>query len=668
MSDTIARTLDELAGWRASLDRALSGFARTLDAHELLDDAGSARVAALRRRLGDDRLVLAFVAETSRGKSELINALLFADAGRRVLPATPGRTTMCPLEIAHDPALPPRLALLPIETRLHGQALADLRGRDQAWQVLPLPGDDPAALAAALSEVTRTRPVDVGTAQALGLWHPEQPDLNPPLCDDGRVEVPAWRHALINHPHPLLRRGLVVVDTPGLNAIGAEPELTVGLLPSADAVVFVLAADTGVSRSDLEIWRDCVAERGFVPFVVLNKIDALADPLLGRDEVEAQIDRQCADAARLLAVDPARVFPLSAREALAARIAGDDDARQRSRIGALEEALVAGLLPRRQAVLQAAAADIVERLRDAALRRLGDQRRQNAEQLLELRALRGRSTGKVALLLRRVDAEGADFDRCLARIAALRSVQTRLLRGALEPLDSDRLRAELDAMVASCRGRPFHLGAGKAFASSMARVRQSFARAAAAVDELAQMLDGSFQRLNAEFGFAFALPPAPDFGPGERVLSEIEAQHARLLSVSQAWRLAQPGYVAQFARALLARLRAVFEAAAGDVELWSRAATAPIDSQLRERRRAFRRRREALGRIQGAAGDLEQRIDEVESRDRSLAALERSVAGEAAEVLAPGAARQVPAEAGPGPGASGERVPRDVLAATGPDG
>jgi len=62
----------------------------------------------------------------------------------------------------------------------------------------------------------------------------------------GRVEVPQWRHALINYPHPLLKQGLVVLDTPGLNAIGAEPELTLSLLPSAHATVFILGADTAV--------------------------------------------------------------------------------------------------------------------------------------------------------------------------------------------------------------------------------------------------------------------------------------------------------------------------------------------------------------------------------------------------------------------------------------
>ena len=55
----------------------------------------------------------------------------------------------------------------------------------------------------------------------------------------GNVEIPCWRHALINYPHPLLQRGLVVIDTPGLNAVGAEPELTLGLLPAAHAIVFL---------------------------------------------------------------------------------------------------------------------------------------------------------------------------------------------------------------------------------------------------------------------------------------------------------------------------------------------------------------------------------------------------------------------------------------------
>ena len=49
----------------------------------------AAHLASLRERLAAEKLVVAFVAEFSRGKSELINAIFFADTGRRMLPATP---------------------------------------------------------------------------------------------------------------------------------------------------------------------------------------------------------------------------------------------------------------------------------------------------------------------------------------------------------------------------------------------------------------------------------------------------------------------------------------------------------------------------------------------------------------------------------------------------
>ena len=112
------------------VDGRVDALARALAEHDLLDEADAAALAALRERLASDRLVLAFVAEFSRGKSELINAIFFADAGRRVLPATPGRTTMCPVELRFDAGVPPRLALLPIETRLRGLSLAELRPRE----------------------------------------------------------------------------------------------------------------------------------------------------------------------------------------------------------------------------------------------------------------------------------------------------------------------------------------------------------------------------------------------------------------------------------------------------------------------------------------------------------------------------------------------------------
>ena len=618
MTSTLARRLDALADWRRALDRAVEQFAAFLVDHELRDPAATAQIDALRQRLASDRLVLAFVAEFSRGKSELINAIFFADAGRRVLPATPGRTTMCPVELSWDPEQPPGVSLLPIDTRLRAVSLADLRERPQMWKHIELPVLEAAQLAEALAEVKRTTEVSVDEARQLGFWNDEHPQDNPPQTPAGNVEIPAWRHALINYPHPLLKRGLVVIDTPGLNAIGAEPELTLGLLPSAHATVFILGADTGVTKSDLEIWREHLDGRALERFVVLNKIDTLADPLSSRDEVEAQVQHQCDVVAQTLAIDRARVFPLSARDALAARVAGDEAAVQASRLLALEDALSAQLMPQRSAVIGRIAVDGMEALRQHAARRLNDQRRQQTEQLLELRGLRGKSTSKVKLMLERAQADSAEFERCTVRLSALKAVHARQLKQVMQLLSSDRVRDEVTQMRKTSDASWFKLGSRKAFIALCERLREMMAQSTQKVGEIEQMLTGSFKQLNAEYGFALAVAPMPSMERYERELALIESSYTKYLGAANAWRLSEPGFLDHFMRMLVSKLRVVYENAAGDIEMWSRSTAAQMESQLRDRRKAFKRRREALERIQGAAGELERKIAEVQAQDERL--------------------------------------------------
>ncbi|MFO1217671.1 MAG: dynamin family protein [Burkholderiaceae bacterium] len=618
MTSTLARRLDALADWRRVLDRAVEEFAAFLADKELRDSHAASQVDALRQRLASDRLVLAFVAEFSRGKSELINAIFFADAGRRVLPATPGRTTMCPVELAWEPEQSAGITLLPIDTRLRTLSLAELRERADLWQRIELPPADADALAEALAEVKRTIHVSIQEARALGFWSDEHPDDNPPQTADGKVEVPAWRHVLINYPHPLLKRGLVVIDTPGLNAIGAEPELTLGLLPSAHATVFVLGADTGVTKSDLEIWREHLDGRALERFVVLNKIDTLADPLSTPDEVQAQIRSQCEQVAQTLQVDGSRIFPLSARDALSARVSGDEAALAASRLPALEEALSAQLMPQRSAVIGRIAVDGMALLQQQAVRRLNDQRRQLAEQMLELQGLRGKSGAKVKLMLGRTQADAADFEKCTVRLSALKAVHTRQLKQVMLLLSSDRVRDEVEQMRKAADSSWFKLGARKAFVALAERLRSMVAQAQVKSVEIEQMLGGTFRQLNADFGFALATTPVPGMDGYLSELTLIETSYTKYLGAANAWRLAEPGFLDQFLRMLVSKLRVVFENAAGDIEMWSKSTTAQIESQLRDRRRAFKRRKEALERIQTASGDLERRISEVQSQDERL--------------------------------------------------
>src|SRR6266702_6221631 len=354
----LAARFEAYSDWRRRLSSGISELHGWLSQQELGDAHSDLAIQRLLERLHQDKLVVAFVAEFSRGKSELINAIFFADFGQRLLPSSAGRTTMCPTELLYDPTRPPSIRLLPIETRAKDGSVAEFKNYADEWVTLPLDLSSADKMGQALSQVSQVKRVPIVLARKYGLY--DDGDVLAPLsaADEGAVDIPCWRHAVINFPHPLLQQGLVILDTPGLNAIGAEPELTLNMLPNAHAVLFILAADAGVTKTDIDVWRNHLV--GDNPatkegrMVILNKIDGLWDELRTSAEVESEIARQVRTSARLLELPPAQVFPVSAQKALLAKINGDDVLLAKSRLPQLEAALSRELIPAKRHIVGSA--------------------------------------------------------------------------------------------------------------------------------------------------------------------------------------------------------------------------------------------------------------------------------------------------------------------------
>jgi hypothetical protein len=612
---------DQHGAWRREFALRLKLLSEWMKDHELLDSAVEERLRRLEQQMRSDKVMVAFVAEFSRGKSELINAIFFAGYKRRIMPASAGRTTMCPTELGYDAEVPPCLRLLPIETRLQPQALMEWRAVPDKWTRIDLDVNDPGQLAKALEKVAEVRHVSKEEARALGFWHDEVPEDNPMMDADGLVEVPKWRHALINIAHPLLKQGLVILDTPGLNAIGAEPELTVNLIPQAHAVVFILAADTGVTKSDLSIWREhLISESGNTDsrLVVLNKIDTMWDSLSTPAQVQAQIDRQRATSAEILGLPREQVIPVSAQKGLVAKVNDDEALLQASQLPVLERALAHGVMGQRQKILRAAVAGGITDLRMEASRALNIRRRDLAEQMLELKGLRGKNTSVIKHMRTRIEQEQGDFDVSGSKIHAVRSVHLKLLREVFSLLGTGTLKSEMGELTAALRQPGIKLGVKKAYGQTFDRLREGLRKAQTTSAEIQNMLGGTFRQLNAEYGFSLQAPQEPDLARYIRDLDLVERSHTQYLGVGNALKLAQPEFADRLVRALATRLRVVYESALGEVELWNKSAAAQLDAQLRERRRNFGRRIEAIERIQQAATGLDDRIGEIDTQEGAL--------------------------------------------------
>ena len=348
--------MHEYSQWRAQLIDAIEMYHQWGTRYSMKDTHSTDILLNILNGLQSDRIILAFVAEFSRGKTELINALFFAETGVRLLPSSPGRTTMSPTELFHDEQGGSYIRLLNIESRLEDISLAEFKKNPERWTQIDLDCDSPTQMQEAFKELIATKQVDRDLADKLGLWN-EREAAEQGIINPEKVEIPCWRHALISFPHPLLKEGLAILDTPGLNALGTEPELTLTLLPRAQAIIFVLAADTGVTKSDLEMWHNHVcynrggSKQGLA--VVMNKIDAMWDDLADENGYDASIRSQIKSSAVTLKVNENVIFPVSAKQGLLAKVKGDHALLEKSRLASLESYLANDVLNQRKSMLQA---------------------------------------------------------------------------------------------------------------------------------------------------------------------------------------------------------------------------------------------------------------------------------------------------------------------------
>ena len=203
--------MHEYSLWRANLIQSIEKYKQWLSRYGLETPHSNNIILNSLDGLKHDRITLAFVAEFSRGKTELINAMFFAESGIRLLPSSPGRTTMSPTEIFYDEAGGNYIRLLTIESRLEAISLAELKQIPERWIQFDLDCNSPSQMQKVFRELIATKKVDRDLASKLGLWSEREfEDQGGNVNKPDQVEIPCWRHALISFPHPLLKEGLSI--------------------------------------------------------------------------------------------------------------------------------------------------------------------------------------------------------------------------------------------------------------------------------------------------------------------------------------------------------------------------------------------------------------------------------------------------------------------------
>ncbi len=617
-----SRRLGDYKRWRDELIEIINEYQTWVESHGLASGDEDLQLYELIDALRSDKLTIALVAEFSRGKTELINAIFFADYRQRLLPSEAGRTTMCPTELRYDECEPPCLKLLPIETRNTATTISEYRRTPAAWTVMPLDLDSPKKIAETFQQIVKTKSVSVDQAEDLGLYYPDAEQISHLLNNDGTVEIPVWRHAIINYPHPLLKRGLVVLDTPGLNALGTEPELTLSMLSTAQAVLFVLAADTGVTKTDLDVWRNHVCpargSRAEGRLVALNKIDTLWDELSNDTAITAAIARQTQDTARILGISKNQVIAVSAQKGLLGKIKSDYSLIERSGLPVLETKLSGDIIPARQELLRERVIHDIGSMVGTTSAMIEARLNAVAEQIEELQALGGEDRDAIQDLVTRLRDEKQAYDQTLVSFQNMRAVLSDQVKILLDYLSVEAFDGLADKTRQGMAGSWTTPGLREGMKFLFDGTLDSMEKANKQTQQIRALVQAVYNKFHSEHGLAKIKPVNFSLLPYRSQLQKLYEEAERFRN-SPMMIITEKHFVVQkFFVTLVGQARELFSECNTAARAWSKAIMAPILTQVREHKILMDQRLENLKRVHENFDNLSGRIAELESNHQNL--------------------------------------------------
>lgn len=617
----LERQLYAFDQWKKLINRTVGEYRGWLEKYKLSSPDSYRRIEECLDTLKEARLTIAFVAEFSRGKTELINAIFFAHYGRRLLPSTAGRTTMCPTEMYYDSSDQAYVRLLPIETRLLDTSLRELKEDIDRWDNYPLDLNSIDQMENCMREVVQTRKVNLEEAVRLGLYDPDHyPEMSAPPTF---VEIPKWRHALISFPHPLLEKGLTILDTPGLNALGSEPELTLNLLPSAQAVLFVLAADTGVTRTDLEIWQNHIKgfqnsrKRGLM--VVLNKVDTLWDDLKEPAAINQIIENQCLSTGALLGINRKAVFPVSAQKGLLARIKDDPELLDRSALPHLENYLTDDILNARQDIIRdtitAELSHMVEGTRSVVANKLKVIRKQHDE----FRSLSSKSRDVIEHLMAKTRREQTEYMRNVKSFQACRKILNEQAKALREALDTKRLEQTIGETHKKMAGNWTTTGLKFNMRSLFDTMRDNMQIVVVQSERARKLIRSIYRRFQNDHGFSVVQPKMFSI-MRYRVELELLHQEAEIFRKNPITALTAKQFVIErFVRTMATRAEDIFAQARKEVDNWLKTALEPLAFQIKDHKLHMVQKLNDLQKVSHSRDTLESRIAELNRQHNAIA-------------------------------------------------
>ena len=274
--------------------------------HDLNMTSASDNLEKLSQKVNNDTFKIQVVGTFKNGKSTFINSLL----GEAVLPAY---------------ALPCTAVINEVKYGETKEAILHFRS--------PLPEKLPASISPkALAHMQQHNMVNI---PPLHVDYSELEDyVVIPMGEDPKemlLESPYEKVELF-WPLDMLKEGVEIIDSPGLEEDETRTRVTMNYLSKADAILFVLTSDKLCSRAEMTFIENNLQDSGFTdPFFIVNRFD-----LIPEEQKEGVMNFA---KMKLAEFSSNEIFFVSAQQALDAEISKNSSLYEKSRMGALTQRL-----------------------------------------------------------------------------------------------------------------------------------------------------------------------------------------------------------------------------------------------------------------------------------------------------------------------------------------
>ena len=629
MPSQLEQRIAQYTDWRTKLVAAIDEFRSWQDTYGHADIEQTLRIYDMVEGLRNDRIRLAFMGESAEDKIGLINALLFSDLPGGLLPLGAGSEFLCATEIFHDPSESPYVRVLPIDTRKKQESIANLRRSPIEWITMRLNPDSPESIAEATRSLMESRAVGIDEAKSLTLSNVER--------SGDAVMIPAWRYALINMPHPMLKSGLIVLYTPGPQMLAAEPEVALRIASSAQSVLMVLGKE--LSSSSHDVWKQYAQNSQAHKFVVL-------DSGAGADAATA------ASVAKTLELPSENVLSLQIKQAVAARLAHEDSPALMGAFDLVEKLHAEKLIPERQALLLSAVAKEIGPLVQSARQAVAARFIATVKEMQDLTSTSGKNRNVAQDMLTRLENERKLYQKSVAAFNVTYSDLNARGQELLAALHDDRIEDILSHDREFIQGAWTTAGMWKNMQGLFAYFAMQVEKIMNYAVKLREAVEGIYQQFHENFGLAKLSPPPLTLQKHLDAMRGLEENARSFCHDPVNIATYKDFLIKKFYDGMVEEARQQFELTRLDTEHWLRGALGPLNGQIMERQTLMLKRVESLRNMKDNLTSVQERIKQLDSQRQSL-----KKQGEQLDLLRTNLALNNPPPPGTKPATAGTQLP-----------